>query len=71
MQQIVNSANKGITYDMLIAKDNKKGNLLVQNAIDALVQQSENIEKVAKLLEINNLQVEGSDSLDNPEAVFN
>ncbi len=71
MQQIVNSANKGITYDMLIGKDNKKGNLLIQNAIDALVQQSENIEKVAKLLEINNLQVEGSDSLDNPEAVFN
>ena len=71
MQQLVNSANEGITYDMLIGKDNKKGNLLIQNAIDALVQQSENIEKVAKLLEINNLQVEGSDSLDNPEAVFN
>ncbi|PPR25108.1 MAG: hypothetical protein CFH34_01588, partial [Alphaproteobacteria bacterium MarineAlpha9_Bin4] len=33
--------------------------------------QSKNIEKVASLLQINNLQVEGSDSLDNPEAVFN
>ena len=50
---------------------NKSGNLLIQNAIDALVVQSENIEKAAKLLDINNLQVEGSDSLDNPEAVFN
>ena len=39
--------------------------------MDALILQSKNIEKVAKLLEINDLVVEGSDSLDNPEAVFN
>ncbi|MDC3024482.1 peptidase [Alphaproteobacteria bacterium] len=71
MSQIVNSANNGVTYDMLIGKSNENGNRLIQNAIDALIIQSENIEKVAKLLEINNFQVEGSDSLDNPEAVFN
>ena len=71
MNKIVDSANNGITYDMLIGKENKEGNLLIQNAVDALILQSKNIEKVAKLLEINNLQVEGSDSLDNPEAVFN
>ena len=71
MKKIVDSANNGITYDMLIGKENKEGNLLIQNAVDALILQSKNIEKVAKLLEINNLQVEGSDSLDNPEAVFN
>ncbi|MBF96349.1 MAG: peptidase [Pelagibacterales bacterium] len=71
MQKIVNSAEKGITYDMLIGEGNKKGNALIQNAVNALVEQSKNIEKVASLLQINNLQVEGSDSLDNPEAVFN
>jgi putative iron-regulated protein len=71
MNKIVSSANNGITYDMLIAKGNKSGNLLIQNAVDALILQSKNIEKVAKLLKINNLQVEGSDSLDDPEAVFN
>ena len=71
MKQIVNSAENGIYYDMLIGEGNIPGNLLIQNAIDALVKQSQDIEKVAKLLEINNLQVEGSDSLDNPEAVFN
>ena len=71
MQQIVNSAENGVTYDMLIGEKNKSGNLLIQNAVDALVEQSKQIEKVAKLLQINNLQVEGSDSLDNPEAVFN
>ena len=71
MKHIVSSAENGIYYDMLIGEGNTSGNLLIQNAIDALVKQSQNIEKVAKLLDINNLQVEGSDSLDNPEAVFN
>ena len=68
---IVKSAEKGITYDILIAEGNNKGNILIQNAIDSLVVQSKNIELIANLLKINNLQVEGSDSLDNPEAVFN
>ena len=71
MKKIVSSAEKGNTYDMLIGENNKSGNLLIQNAVDALVMQSRDIEKVAKLLEINDLVVEGSDSLDNPDAVFN
>ena len=48
---------------MLIGKDNERGNRLIQNAVDALIMQSENIEKVAKLLEINNLQVEAQTHL--------
>jgi len=71
MKKIVSSAENGNTYDMLIGENNKSGNLLIQNAVDALVIQSRDIEKVAKLLEINDLVVEGSDSLDNPDAVFN
>ena len=70
MKEIVTSAEKGITYDMLLAEDNQKGHQLIQNAVDALVEQSKGIEKVAILLNIENLQVEGSDSLDNPNAVF-
>ena len=71
MKKIVKSANKGVTYDMLIAEGNEKGNKLIQDAVDALIKQSKNIELVAAALNINDLQVEGSDSLDNPEAVFN
>ena len=70
MKEIVISAEKGITYDMLLAEENQKGHQLIQNAVDALVEQSKGIEKVAILLNIENLQVEGSDSLDNPNAVF-
>ena len=71
MKKIVKSANKGVTYDMLIAEGNEKGNQLIQNAVDSLIKQSKNIELAAAALNINDLQIEGSDSLDNPEAVFN
>ena len=63
MKKIVSSAERGNTYDMLIGENNKSGNLLIQNAVEALVRQSRDIEKVAKLLEMNDLVVEGSDSL--------
>ena len=71
MKKIVKSANKGTTYDMLIAEGNEKGNQLIQNAVDSLIKQSKNIELTAAALNINDLQIEGSDSLDNPDAVFN
>ena len=71
MKKIVKSANKGVTYDMLIAEGNEKGNELIQNAVDSLIKQSKNIELAAAALNINDLQIEGSDSLDNPDAVFN
>ena len=71
MKKIVKSANKGVTYDMLIAEGNEKGNQLIQNAVDSLIKQSKNIELTAAALNINDLQIEGSDSLDNPNAVFN
>ena len=71
MKKIVKSANKGVTYDMLIAEGNDKGNKLIQNAVDSLIKQSKNIELAAAALNINDLQIEGSDSLDNPDAVFN
>ena len=71
MKKIVKSANSGKTYDMLIAEGNEKGNKLIQNAVDSLIEQSKNIELAAVALNINNLQIERSDSLDNPEAVFN
>ena len=71
MKKIVKSANRGNTYDMLIAEGNEKGNKLIQNAVDSLIKQSKNIELAAIALNIDNLQIERSDSLDNPEAVFN
>ena len=71
MKKIVKSANKGVTYDMLIAEGNEKGNKLIQDAVESLIKQSKHIELAAAALNINDLEIEGSDSLDNPDAVFN
>jgi putative iron-regulated protein len=56
-------------YDQMIGEGNAEGNRVVQDAIDALVAQTRGIERAVALLELD-VKVEGSDSLDNPDAVF-
>ena len=56
-------------YDQMIGEGNAEGNAVVQTAIDALVAQTRTIERVATLLDAS-VSVEGSDSLDDPDAVF-
>jgi putative iron-regulated protein len=42
----------------------------VQAVSDALVAQTRSIERVIAALELGDIELEGSDSLDNPNAVF-
>ena len=42
----------------------------MQAAIDVLTSQTKGIEKVVGALQLAAIEFEGSDSLDNPEAVF-
>lgn len=58
------------TYDQMIAQGNAEGNAVVQAAIDALVAQTRSFERVIAALELGSIEIEGSDSLDSPEAVF-
>lgn len=55
-------------YDQMIGEGNAEGNAVVQAAIDALVTQTKSIEKAVTALGLK-IEVEGSDSLDNPSAV--
>lgn len=56
-------------YDQMIGEGNTEGNKVVQDAIDALIAQTHGFERAVALLGLDVL-VEGSDSLDNPDAVF-
>ena len=47
-----------------------EGNAIVQAAIDALVAQTRNIERAVTAIGLEGVAVEGSDSLDSPNAVF-
>ncbi|MCO5159094.1 MAG: peptidase [Aquamicrobium sp.] len=57
-------------YDQMIGEGNAEGNAVVQAAIDALVDQTRSIERVIAALDLSGIEIEGSDSLDNPDAVF-
>jgi putative iron-regulated protein len=57
-------------YDQMIGEGNTEGNAVIQAAIDALVTQTRGVERVVALLKLDKVTVEGSDSLDNPDAVF-
>lgn len=56
-------------YDQMIGEGNTEGNKVVQGAIDALIAQTRGVERAMALLGFD-AKVEGSDSLDNPDAVF-
>ena len=70
MGVLVKSAEAGEAYDQLIGDNNDAGNAKVQAAIDALTAQTAAIEKAVDVLQLAAIEFEGSDSLDNPEAVF-
>ena len=57
-------------YDQMIGEGNEEGNAVVQAAVDALVDQTRSIERVVATLGLDEIAFEGSDSLDNPNAVF-
>ena len=70
-RRLKETADSGeMAYDRMIGEGNEEGNALVQAVIDALVAQTAEIERIAPALGLRALAFEGSDSLDNPEAVF-
>jgi len=57
-------------YDQMIGEGNEVGNGVVQAAIDGLIDQTRSIERAVAILDLSAIEFEGSDSLDNPDAVF-
>jgi putative iron-regulated protein len=52
----------------MLAAENTEGNAFVQAAVDSLVSQARAVEGVVTALNLS-IELEGSDSLDNPAAV--
>jgi putative iron-regulated protein len=66
---MVTRAQGGEAFDQLIGMGNDDGNAVVQNFVDALVDQTKSIEQIIAAVGIDGIEFEGSDSLDNPTAV--
>lgn len=70
METMVERAETVEAYDQMIAVGNDEGNATVQAAIDGLITQTRSIERAIAALELGTIELEGSDSLDSPDAVF-
>ncbi|WP_417271343.1 imelysin family protein [Celeribacter sp.] len=64
------AAEAGFSYDQMLARGDEAGEALIMGAVDALVAQTRDIERAVTVLTSAAIEVEGSDSLDNPDAVF-
>ena len=57
-----------MAYDQMLGADNAEGNKIVKDVVDSLVAQARAVEGVVAALGLT-IELEGSDSLDNPAAV--
>ncbi|MAZ21303.1 imelysin family protein [Roseovarius sp.] len=64
------AADGGFSYDMMLERGNDKGEALIMGGVNGLIDQTRSIERVVAALGVDGIAFEGSDSLDNPEAVF-
>ena len=64
------AAEGGFAYDQMLEAGNEKGETLIMGVVDGLVDQTRSIERVVSALDLDQIEFEGSDSLDNPASVF-
>jgi putative iron-regulated protein len=71
MEAMKSRAETVEAYDQMIGEGNAEGNAVVQAAIDGLIAQTRGIERAVALLALgDSVTIEQSDSLTNPDAVF-
>lgn len=70
MSEMKAAAEAGFAYDQMLERGNEKGEALIMGAVDALVDQTRSIERAVDALGGAQIAFEGSDSLDDPNAVF-
>ncbi|WBU58325.1 peptidase [Paracoccus sediminicola] len=70
LTELRDTAEAGTAYDQMLAAGNAEGEAIIMAAVDALVAQTRDIERAVAALGLNEIAFEGSDSLDDPNAVF-
>lgn len=70
MDALRDKAADGMAYDQMLAPGNAEGAAAIQAGIESLLAQTVLIDRAAGALGLARIAFEGSDSLDNPGAVF-
>lgn len=68
--RIKTAAESGFAYDQMLERGNDAGENLIMGGVDGFIDQTRSIERVVTALGLNQIAFEGSDSLDDPDAVF-
>ncbi len=68
--RIKHAAEAGFRYDQMLEMGNARGEQLIMGGVNALIDQTRTIERITAELGVAAIAFEGSDSLDNPDAVF-
>ena len=68
--RIKTAAEAGFSYDQMLERGNADGEALVMGGVNGLIDQTRSIERVVTTLGLDQIAFEGSDSLDDPNAVF-
>lgn len=70
LARIKTAAEAGFAYDQMLERGNDAGEALIMGGVDGLIDQTRSIERIVAVLGLDGVAIEGSDSLDDPEAVF-
>ena len=68
--RIKTAAESGFVYDQMLERGNIAGEALIMGGVNSLVDQTQSIERIVAELGVDQIAFEGSDSLDDPDAVF-
>ena len=68
--RIKHAAEAGFAYDQMLERGNEAGEALIMGGVNGLIDQTRSIERVISALGADGISIEGSDSLDDPGAVF-
>lgn len=64
------AAEAGFAYDQMLERGNAAGEALIMGGVNGLIDQTRAIERVIAALGVEGVGIEGSDSLDDPDAIF-
>jgi putative iron-regulated protein len=70
LARIKTAAEAGFAYDQMLERGNAGGEQLIMGGVNGLTDQTRTIQRIVASLKLDNVEFEGSDSLDNPTAVF-
>ncbi|WP_368185919.1 imelysin family protein [Aestuariibius sp. HNIBRBA575] len=68
--RIKTTAEAGFAYDQMLERGNEAGEMLIMGGVNGFIDQTRSIERVVSVLNLDQIAFEGSDSLDDPDAVF-